>query len=366
MVATTGASDVAPVRPGEELDWQRLEAYLRLRLPQCTGPFSVLQFPRGSANLTYRIEIGDTALVVRRPPLGSRARGSHDMGREHAVLAGLSPVYSRAPRAVLHCSDESVIGAEFLVAEYRSGIVVWDEVPAALSSAADASQRIGLAVIDALVDLHEIDPEAAGLSGLGRPVGYLERQVGGWSRRWGAVAAQSELKDAEQIRNEMAEVERRLITRRPRSQRPGIVHNDLKIDNCQFRPGDPDRVYSVFDWDMTTVGDPLCDFGTLLNYWPDRTLEADDPRAFIATAATRNLELPSRSMVIERYAKASDLDLAELDWYEAFGCWKTAVILQQLYARSVRGETADPRMRQRGDMVRPLAQRALASLGAEL
>src|SRR5690606_24092104 len=134
----------------------------------------------------------------------------------------------------------------------------------------------------------------------------------------------------------------RLVTGMPASQRPGVVHNDFKIDNCQFQPGNPDRVHSVFDWDMATIGDPLCDFGTLLNYWPEHTLDADDPGAFIATAAARQLTLPGRAEVVEQYAKSSDLDLSDIGWYEAFGCWKTAVILQQLYARSVRGETTDP------------------------
>ena len=359
MTATDAPTDVAPVRPGEELDWDRLSRYLLAELPELSGEFSVLQFPRGSANLTYRVQIGDTHLVVRRPPFGTLAAGSHDMGREYRVLSRLHRVYDRAPRALVHCTDESVIGAEFFVSEYREGVVVWDHVPAVISADADATRRVGLAVVDALADLHQADPAACGLADLGRPDGYLGRQLAGWQRRWDAVAEFSELPTAEATRRDMAELGRLLREHEPASQRAGFVHNDFKIDNCQFRSGDPDRVYSVFDWDMATTGDPLCDFGTLLNYWPDSSLAEDDPGRFIAASATRNLDLPTRAEVVERYAATSDFDLSQVHWYEAFGCWKTAVILQQLYARHLRGEGTDERMRQRGEMVAPLATRAL-------
>lgn len=356
-------SDVAAVRAGEDLDWPALEVFLRARLPQLSGPFSVKQFPRGSANLTYRVTFGKTHLVVRRPPFGALAAGGHDMSREHRVLARLHQAYNRAPRSYLHCDDPTVIGAEFFVAEYRQGHVVWDHVPTEISDHPDASVRVGLAVIDALADLHEVDPAACGLDDLGRPEGFLERQVTGWTRRWQAVAEYSTLPDAAATSALVDEVAARLARTQPRSQRSGIVHNDFKIDNCQFAAGDPDRVVSVFDWDMATTGDTLADLGTLLSHWPDSGLPAGDVNAFIAASATRGLNLPSRAEVIARYASTSALDLADIAWYEAFGCWRTVVILQQLYARHVRGQTSDERMAQRGLMVAPLARRALALLG---
>ncbi|MGC9667614.1 phosphotransferase family protein [Planosporangium sp. 12N6] len=361
---TPGAdADVAPVRPGEELDWAALEVFLRRELPELSGEFRVFQFPRGSANLTYQVRLGEQRLVVRRPPFGHVAAGAHDMGREFRVLSRLHRAYPRAPRALLYGEDSSIIGAEFFVSEYRAGIVVWDRVPPALSADPDASRRVGLAVIDALADLHAVDVASCGLQDLGRPDGYLDRQLAGWQKRWAAVEEYSLLPDAEATTALMREVAARLLAGKPRSQKAGIVHNDFKIDNCQFSSGDPDRVTSVFDWDMATTGDTLCDLGTLLNYWPDHTLPADSAGVFIAASATRNLDLPSRAEVVARYARTSTLDLTDIDWYEAFGCWKTAVILQQLYARSVRGETPDERMRQRGEMVAPLARRALALLG---
>ncbi|OOL33029.1 aminoglycoside phosphotransferase [Rhodococcus rhodochrous] len=353
-------TEVAPVRTGEDLDWAALEAYLRMYLDDLDGEFSVLQFPRGSANLTYRVGFGDRLLVVRRPPFGQLARGAHDMTREYRVLSRLHREYDRAPRALLHCADESVVGAEFFVSEYRDGVVVWDSVPDSMSGVDDAGRRIGFAVIDALADLHAVDPAACDLVDLGRPEGYLERQVRGWSARWDDVAEYAPAETAALV----AEVTRRIRAAIPASQRAGIVHNDYKVDNCQFPHGDPARVKSVFDWDMATTGDVLVDLGTLLNYWPDRTVDPDSDAAFIVVPGMHGLDLPSRAEVVARYAAGSELDLSRVDWYEAFGCWKTVVILQQLYARFVRGETTDARMGQRGEFVAPLARRALGLLPA--
>ena len=156
--------EVAEVRPGEQLDWDSLEAYLRKHLPEAAGSFSVMQFPNGSANLTYLVRFGETDLVVRRPPFGVIATAAHDMRREYNVLSLLHAAYPRAPLGLHYCADESVIGAHFLVSEYRSGVVVWDHVPDVLSGGEDPGRRIGLAVVDALADLHLVDPKKCGVA----------------------------------------------------------------------------------------------------------------------------------------------------------------------------------------------------------
>jgi aminoglycoside phosphotransferase (APT) family kinase protein len=341
-------SEVAPVRPGEELDWASLEGHLREHLPCATGPFSVLQFPNGSANLTYLVRFGDDAVVVRRPPFGTIATGAHDMRREHRVLSRLHAAYPRAPLGLHYCADESVIGAHFLVSEYRSGVVVWDRLPVELAAGESPGRRIGFAVVDALADLHLVDPEACGLDDLGRPEGYLERQVRGWQRRWEAVSFESD--------GTLDRVGELLAAHLPVSGPAAIVHNDFKVDNCQFAPGAPDEVASVFDWDMATLGDPLTDLGTLLNYWPEGATPAD------GVPGVENVGLPLRDEVVARYAARTGQDLIRSDvaWYEAFGCWKTAVILQQLYVRHLRGESADDRMAARGEQVVRIGERALA------
>jgi len=348
MDDVTTTPEITEVRPGEELDWDSLEAYLRAQLPQAVREFSVLQFPNGSANLTYLVSFGDLQFVVRRPPFGVIATAAHDMRREHTVLSRLHAAYPRAPLGLHYCADESVIGAHFLVSEYRSGVVVWDHVPEVLRVGADPGHRIGLAVVDALADLHLVDANECGLGDLGRPDGYLRRQVAGWQGRWEAVALDS--------RGAMDRVGELLARHLPDSGRPALVHNDFKVDNCQFTPGAPDAVTSVFDWDMATLGDPLTDLGTLLNYWPDGLEPAE------GVPGLEHLGLPGRDEVVARYATRTGQHLrrGDVTWYEAFGCWKTAVILQQLYVRYVRGETSDDRMAARGQQVDRLAERALA------
>ncbi|MQA13033.1 MAG: phosphotransferase [Pseudonocardiaceae bacterium] len=346
--------ELAAVRPDEELDWAALEAHLRAELPELAGEFSVLQFPNGAANLTYQVRFGQQHLVVRRPPFGSLAPGAHDMHREYRALSKLWRAYDRAPRALHYCADPDVIGAEFLVVEYRPGVVVWDAIPPGMADTPDAGRRIGLAVVDALVDLHRVDVAAAGLSDLGKPEGFLQRQVAGWRRRWEAVTEPG--RNAEMDR--LAEL---LTDTMPESGAPTVLHNDFKIDNCQFAPDDPDRVISVFDWDMATLGDPLVDLGTLLNYWPDPS--DDDATGAMAVRGLDQLGLPTRAEVIERYAAGTGRDVAAAGWYEAFGCWKTAVVVQQLYARYLRGETTDERMATRGEQIDGLAWRALVLLG---
>lgn len=343
--------EVAPVREGENLDWDALEVHLRAEIPGLTGEFTVLQFPNGSANLTYQVTFGDRRLVVRRPPFGIIAKAAHDMHREYRVLSRLNAAYARAPLGLLYCADETVIGSHFLVSEYRSGVVVWDRIPDSMAHIADAGRRIGLAVVDALADLHQVDPVAVGLGDLGKPDGYLQRQVRGWQGRWEAVA--------QETGTAVDRVAELLAAGIPASAPATIVHNDFKIDNCQFATGDPDTVTSVFDWDMATLGDPLTDLGTLLNYWPD-----SDGVGAMAVPGLEKLGLPSREQVVERYAErvSVSLTLQDLAWYEAFGCWKTAIILQQLYVRYLRGETTDERMSERGEQVQALAARALKLL----
>jgi aminoglycoside phosphotransferase (APT) family kinase protein len=350
---TTVPPELAPVRPGEELDWESLAAYLRANLPELSGDFSVLQFPNGSANLTYLVRIGERRLVVRRPPFGQIAPGAHDMGREFRTLSRLWRFFDQAPRAYLFCDDHSVVGSDFLVVEYRSGEVIWGVIPPSMQGHVDVGRRVGYAVIDALAELHRLDPVVCDLGDLGRPDGFVTRQLAGWKKRW-ALAAPP---DAEPLMNVVGQ---RLERAMPASPRPSILHNDYKLDNCQFDPAVPDRVKSIFDWDMATLGDPFVDLGTLLKYWPDPS-DTPDNRP-IMNPGTETLGLPTRSEVIERYAVGTGLDVAGVHWYEAFACWKTAVILQQLYTRYLRGETTDERMATRGDSISAQARRAMAIL----
>jgi aminoglycoside phosphotransferase (APT) family kinase protein len=266
--------------------------------------------------------------------MGEIAPGAHDMKREHRVLSRLWRHFDRAPRAYLFCDESAVVGAPFFVMERRRGEVVRAVIPDALRGHADVGRRVAFALVDAMAELHALDPAACGLTDLGRPDGFVERQIAGWAKRW-------ELARFDDSPAEMESLHRRLARRLPSMSRASIVHNDLKLDNCQFDPADPDRVSAIFDWDMATLGDPLIDLGTLLNYWPDPDDTEEVQRAGPGLAA---MSLPSRAEIAARYAERTGADLAAVRWWEAFALWKTAVVVQQLHRRWVRGESTDPRM----------------------
>ena len=233
--------------------------------------------------------------------------------------------------------------------------MIWGTPPPNMAHHPDLGRRVGVAVIDALADLHLIDPAEAGLADLGRPAGFLERQLQGWQARWDASSQGAGDTLMDQAGHQLAD-------RRPTSQLASILHNDYKVDNCQFDPNDPDRVRSIFDWDMATLGDPLVDVGTLLNYWPDPSDRPDDHAVF--PEGLQHFGLPTRAEVVSRYAERTRFPMQEVDWYEAFACWKTGVVLQQLHTRYLRGETTDERQANKGgERITALARRALRILG---
>jgi aminoglycoside phosphotransferase (APT) family kinase protein len=344
--------EAVAVRPGEDLNWTRLQAYLADEL----GPIDemrVQQFPNGSANLTYLLHLDGRPLVFRRPPFGELAPGAHDMGREFRVLSRLWQAYDRAPRALLFCADPGIVGSPFLVSEYRVGQMVWSNLPDAWSAISDAGRLLGLATVDALADLSVVDPASCGLSDLGRPDGFLRRQVDGWTARWRRVASD----DADAVMTAVGEL---LAQKLPEPQRVSVLHNDFKIDNCQFAAADPSRVTAVFDWDMATLGDPLVDLGILLNYWPDPSDRPDDHA--LSYAGLELLGLPTRAEIVQRYAARTGLQVDGIGWYEAFAAWKTATVREQLHARYLRGESTDPRMASLHENVVMLACRSLRIL----
>jgi aminoglycoside phosphotransferase (APT) family kinase protein len=367
-LARSSEAELAPVRAGEQLDWARIDAWLRANAPADialgAGP-EVLQFPNGAANLTYLLRYEARELVLRRPPFGVIAPGAHDMRREFKVLSRLWQHTRLAPRAVAFCEDKSVCGADFFVMERRTGVVARTAIPEAMRQHANVGRRMGFAIADAMAELHSLDPAQCGLADLGKPEGFAERQVAGWRKRWQLVRpAASEARSEGAARAESIEgddglmdaIADRLAASAPSPQRTSFVHNDLKPDNCQFDPADPDRCKSIFDWDMTTLGDPLIDLGTLIQYWPD----ASDPSFGELTSHPGMLEmgLPPRAEIAARYRERTGADLTALPWWVAFAYWKTAVVVQQLYTRFARGESTDARMIAIGARAPKLARRA--------
>jgi aminoglycoside phosphotransferase (APT) family kinase protein len=317
-----------PVRAGEELDAGKLAAYLEGELG--AGAVTIEQFPGGHSNLTYLVHHGDREYVLRRPPFGSKVKSAHDMGREVAVLSKLAPVYDRAPRVIAYEASGEVLGAPFYLMERRRGVILRRELPAGLEPAAIV--RLCDLLVDALVELHAVDYVAAGLGDFGKPAGYVERQVKGWIERY--AGSQTDELPA------MAAVGPWLEAHRPADSAPALIHNDFKFDNVIFDPA-LDRITGVLDWEMATIGDPLMDLGTSLAYW----MQADDAALFQQPlfGVTTRPGMPPRGDIARRYFERSGRRTDALVFYYAFGLYKTAVILQQIYYRYAKGLTKDPR-----------------------
>jgi aminoglycoside phosphotransferase (APT) family kinase protein len=346
--------DSSVVRDGEQLDWTALVAWLRERLPACGVPGldvtpdpDVAQFPGGHSNLTYLVRFGDTDIVVRRPPMGPVPPTAHDMAREFRWLSAMHRVFPLAPRPYLLCDDPAVIGSVFYAMERRRGIVVRAEEPPALANP-EARRRLSGALIDTLADLHAIDVAAEGLSSLGKPAGFVERQVRGWSERWqrSQTAPLAEM-DA------LADYLRAHLP--PDPERPAVVHGDFKLDNIMLAEHDLARIVAVFDWEMSALGDPLVDVGIVLAYWgPTAPPEQRDA----LTTVTHRPGYFTSDEIVERYATRSQRDVSRIRYYEIFAVFKIAVVIQQIYYRFVQGQTSDQRFATFGARVAYLARHA--------
>jgi aminoglycoside phosphotransferase (APT) family kinase protein len=327
-------NDTIEIRPGETLETDRLEPYLRERLPGAEGPFSVRQFGGGHANLTYLLRFGEHEFVLRRPPYGPLPKGGHDMQREYRVLSRLYASFALAPRAYVLCTDPAIVGADFVVMERRHGVVIRRELPAFFENDEPARRALSENFIDTLAALHSVDYEAAGLADLGKPAGYIERQLRGWTERW-EVARTDDRADATDLID-------LLRARPPVSGAPGLVHNDFKLDNAIVAADDPTRFVAILDWDMCTIGDPLTDLGNVLGLW----LEPGDLPGFgSSTMPTDAPGFLTRAELVERYARKTGRDTSRAAWYHAFSVFRYAVIAQQIYARYVRGQTRDERFK---------------------
>jgi aminoglycoside phosphotransferase (APT) family kinase protein len=344
----------APIRAGEELPVERLAAYLSEHLPDSAGPLVVEQFPQGHSNLTYLLRLGSAEMVLRRPPFGNQVKSAHDMAREYRVLSRLSAVYPPAPRPILHCEDQSVIGSEFYLMERRQGLILRKTIPPEVTIDSETARQLSTALIDNLALLHSLDYQAAGLGELGKPDGYVRRQVTGWASRY------------EQARtDDVPSMERlavRLAGQMPPESGAAIIHNDYKYDNLILDAADPTRIVAVLDWEMATIGDPLMDLGATLGYW----VEAADPPA-LRQAAFGPTALPgslTRQELLDRYQEQTGRTAANPVFYYAFGLFKLAVIVQQIYARYARGHTSDTRFAHLNQLVTVLGEQAETRLTA--
>lgn len=341
-------SDTSPVRPGEELNVAALADYLRRELG-IAEPLTVEQFPSGHSNLTYLLRADVREYVLRRGPLGPVAPKAHDMAREYRLLKAVHPHFPEAPEPLLACEDPAVIGAVFFIMERRHGVILRDKIPEEFTRIPNYPQHVSEALIACLVRLHAVDVAATGLIALGKPEGFLERQVEGWAERW----RRAQVEPIPEMDGVIHWLEQRL----PSSPPPTLVHNDYKLDNVMFRAGSADHIEAVLDWEMATVGDPLADVGLALCYWTWATAPQLQNRTTPTLSAQPGWY--TRDQFVELYSRLSGRDLSNIGYYEVLGVFKLAVILQQIYFRFHRGQTADSRFRDFGQRVRGLVHMAV-------
>ena len=344
----------SPVRQGEELDAARLESFLRERVPGASGPLVIEQFPQGFSNLTYLVRAGSVDMVLRRPPFGNRVKSAHDMGREFQVLSKLSQVYDLAPKPLAYCESDDVLGAPFYVMERRKGIILRKQLPPDLKLDPPTLRRLGESFVDNFAKLHGIDYQAAGLAELARPGSYVARQIAGWTRRYDDAKTE-QLPELEQVARWLAE-------QQPPDSGAALIHNDYKFDNMVLDPNNLARIIAVLDWEMSTIGDPLMDLGSTMAYWVE---ERDIPelKAFIAgpTNLPGNL---TRREIADRYGEKTGRDTSNMLFYYAYGLFKLAGIIQQIYYRYAKGFTRDERFAKLNDVVANLGRAAAGVIGS--
>lgn len=338
------------VRPGEELDAAVIDPYLKAHIPGLAGLPSISQFPGGASNLTYLVSYPGRDFVLRRPPFGHKAKSAHDMGREFRILNQLNDGFPYCPKAYVHCTDERLIGGEFYVMERVKGIILRSDIPAELNLDVAKTEALCKSFIDRLVELHQVDYQACGLADLGKPEGYVQRQVEGWTSRY----AKAITEDAPRWEQVIAWLHEKMPADHPR---PGIVHNDYRFDNVILDADNPMRIIGVLDWEMTTIGDPLMDLGNSLAYW----IEAGDPAPMqlMRRQPSNAPGMLSRRQFVDYYAERAGIRLDNFDYYYCYGLFRLAGIVQQIYYRYYHGQTQDKRFAQFIHMNRLLEQMAL-------
>lgn len=328
-------SDAQAVRDEDAFDLSAVDAWLGPHALDLTGPPEVRQFSGGASNLTYLLRYPGRDLILRRPPPGTKAASAHDMAREYRVQDSLKPVFPYVPEMVALCQDHDVLGSDFYVMERIPGTILRKDIPPDLGLDPAATRRLCESVIDRLVDLHQVDPAAAGLTDLGKGHGYVARQVEGWSRRYRAAKTWNV--------PSFEKVMRWLDANQPDDVAACVIHNDYRLDNVVLAPDDPQRIAGILDWEMATIGDPLMDLGGALAYW----IEPTDGR-FMQSLRRQPTTAPgmlTRQEVVAHYAARSGRQIDHWPFYETFGLFRLATIAQQIYNRYHHKQTRNPAFR---------------------
>lgn len=353
-MATTAPNEnePRPIRSAEEtFDPKPVEAFLRRYVDLPSEPMTVLQFGIGNSNLTYLLRAGGQEFVMRRPPLGPLLPTAHDMHREFRVLDGLKGTDAPAPKPVAYCEDASLIGAPFYIMERLNGFVVGRQGAPELDTP-EKTGAVGWGVVEALAKLHKVDYAAVGLGDFGKPEGFVHRQIERWRKQW-LSAKTRELPILD-------ELDAWLREHAPKRSHNSIVHGDVSPSNTMFDRENPGRVLAFLDWEMSTLGDPLCDLGYFIAMWPE---EADTgERRQITPDHLRRPGIPKRRQLRQRYAELTGFEIGDMQFYETLAIYKLSIILEGIYSRFKRGQTSDPRFEVIGQRMATTAQAAYANI----
>jgi len=333
------------------VNYENVSRFFRESVPGGDRELSFELIAGGKSNVTYLVRGGDRSWVLRRPPLGHVLPTAHDMAREYRVLTALKGTGVPVPPTIALCTDAAVNEMPFYVMDYTPGIVLINELPPGYASTTAERRRMCEEMIDTLVRLHAVDYRAVGLEDFGRPDGYLERQVRRWSQQW-ERSKTSELP-------EIDELIRRLQRALPQSPPPTIVHGDYRLGNMALDPNDPGRIVAVFDWEMSTLGDPLADLGYCLIYWVDPDDDFSTSSVGTASGFTALDGFLRRRELIDEYAARSGRDVAAIDFYQVLALYKLAIISEGIYARFIMGQTLGDDFKNTMRAAEPLAKRAL-------
>ena len=320
------------VRTGEELDVAAVDNWLKTKISGITELPKVTQYSGGASNWTYCLDYPEKSLILRRAPNGTKAKGAHDMGREFSLQDSLKSSFSYVPEMLAFCEDEKIVGSDFYVMEKLTGIIPRKNLPRDLKTTSTQTRQLCENVLDCLVQLHQVDYQKAGLSHLGKGSGYTERQISGWSERY-SKAKTWNVPSGKFVMKWLAD-------NMPTEERICITHNDFRFDNLVLDANDYTKILGVLDWELATLGDPLMDLGNTLAYWVE---EDDDFLALSTRRQPTNLAgMFTRKEVIDYYCKKMDIEIDDFTFYEVYGLFRLAGIVQQIYYRYHHGQTSNP------------------------
>ncbi|QIZ78727.1 phosphotransferase family protein [Ferrimonas lipolytica] len=328
-------SDLNPgghVRSGEELPLEQLLPWLAANCPQLQGKPNITQYSGGASNWTYCLDFGDTEVILRRAPAGKKAKGAHDMAREHNIQQALQPHFPLVPNMLALCQDEEIMGSDFYLMEKVDGFIPRRNLPRSLNLNSSQTNALCKSAIDTLIQLHQVDINATGLASIGKGEGYIERQILGWNKRY-RNAKTWNVGSGISIMNW-------LEANMPKTERQALIHNDYRLDNLVLDPQQPDQVLAVLDWEMATIGDPLMDLGNSLAYW----VQADDDPVMRGNRRqpTSAPGMLTRAQVIDYYCQQAQIDCDDFTFYEVYGLFRLTGIVQQLYHRYHTKQTRNP------------------------